>query len=110
MPRTRALVLGLAQQPWLSRAITRHGMRLGARRFVAGETLDEALAVVAGLNKAGIEATLDYLGESVQDAGQARAAADVYLRMVDEIARRGLASHVSLKASQLGLDLDPNLA
>lgn len=110
VPRTRALVLGLAQQPWLSRTITRHGMRLGARRFVAGETLDQALAVVAGLNEACIEATLDYLGESVQDAGQARAAADVYLQMVDEIAGRGLASHVSLKASQLGLDLDPNLA
>lgn len=110
VPRTRALVLGLAQQPWLSRTITRHGMRLGARRFVAGETLDEAMEVVAGLNQAGIEATLDYLGEMVQDARQARAAADAYVRLVDEIARRGVASHVSLKASQLGLDLDPELA
>jgi len=109
-PRTRAVVLGLAQQRWVSRFIPRHGLLLGARRFVAGERLEDGLAVVARLNREGIEATLDYLGESVQEEAQARAAAQVYLQVVEAIAERNLRSHISLKPSQLGLDLDRELA
>ncbi|BAS28830.1 proline dehydrogenase family protein [Limnochorda pilosa] len=110
MNRTRGLVLGLTGHPWVSRTVTRYGMRLGARRFVAGERLDEAMTAIAGLNRVGIRGTLDYLGESVQDAPQAEAACETYCSLVEEIARRGLDTNVSLKASQLGLDLDPKLA
>jgi len=80
-----------------------------ARRFVAGETLDDALAAARVLNQAGRSASLDLLGENVSDEAGARTAADGYLAMFDRIAREKLDANVSLKLTQLGLDLSEAL-
>ena len=79
-----------------------------ASRFVAGETLEEALAVARRLNTEGIDFTLDHLGESVTTLEEAAAARDVYLRALDAIHDSGLRGNVSLKLTQFGLDIDPH--
>ena len=76
-----------------------------ATRFVAGETLDQALAVARKLNGEGITVTLDHLGESVSTLEEAAAARDVYLRTLDAIHSSGIQGGVSLKLTQFGLDL-----
>jgi proline dehydrogenase len=85
-------------------------LRPAVRRFVAGESLADGVAAVQTLNGAGIEATLDILGESTATEDDARRAARAYLEMLNAIFHRGLRAHVSLKLSQLGLDLSPDLA
>ncbi len=81
-----------------------------ARRFVAGETIDEALDAVRRLNRDRIKATLDNLGEEVKTREQANAAADEYVLMLSRIAESGVDCNVSLKLSQFGLNLDRSLA
>ena len=83
--------------------------RCVARRFVAGETLEDAIEAARALNKAGRSASLDLLGENVSDEAGARSAADGYLAMFDRIAREKLDANVSLKLTQLGLDLSETL-
>lgn len=82
------------------------GARTMARRFVAGETLDDGMRVAAQLNGAGMKVTLDYLGESVSNREEATAAADMYVDMIDRIANQGLDANVSLKLTQMGQDMD----
>jgi proline dehydrogenase len=77
-----------------------------ASRFVAGETLEEALSVARRLNAEGIDFTLDHLGESVTTLEEAATARDVYLRALEAIHDSGLRGNVSLKLTQLGLDID----
>jgi proline dehydrogenase len=77
-----------------------------ARRFVAGETLAEAVEVVRGLNGRGLRATLDILGENIAERAAVRAARDDYVRLLDEIARSGVDSNISIKLTMLGLDVD----
>jgi proline dehydrogenase len=77
-----------------------------ARRYVAGETLDDAVATVAQLNSLGAMATLDLLGESVHDLAEARRTADEYVTMLDRIEAEGLDSNVSVKPTGLGLSID----
>src|SRR5688572_223313 len=81
-----------------------------ARRFVAGDTLDEALVQVRRLNAQGLKATLDFLGEETHSPDQARLAADEYERMLERIAALKLDCNVSLKLTQFGLALDGALA
>lgn len=81
-----------------------------ARRFVAGETVDEALEAVRDLNRDGIKVTLDNLGEDCETVEQARAAADEYRGMLRKIADAGADCNVSLKLTQFGLNLDRALA
>jgi proline dehydrogenase len=85
------------------------GRRLSSR-FVAGMTIDDALAACRRLNAEGIAATLDSLGESVTDEPHARASADIYHRLLDAIADGHLNANVSLKLSQMGMDVSPALA
>jgi len=77
-----------------------------ASRYVAGEKLEDALAVVEKLQAEGAMATLDLLGEEVSERSKATAAADEYVRMLDAIAARGLPSNVSIKLTSLGLKID----
>lgn len=76
-----------------------------SKRFVAGETLEQALAVSRKLNKQGITVTLDHLGESVTSLAEAREARDVYRRTLDAIHAGDIQGNVSLKLTQFGLDL-----
>ncbi len=79
---------------------------LVARRFVAGETLDDATRTVRSINEDGMHVTLDYLGESVRSREEAVAAANVYVEMIERIDAEKLDSNVSLKLTQMGQDID----
>jgi proline dehydrogenase len=81
-------------------------VRRVANRYIAGETTDEALRVVAGLNARGFRATLDILGEHIRNLDQSRRAVETYLNVLDEISRQKLDSTISVKLTQLGLKLD----
>ena len=88
------------------RTIRRNGLaRRFAGRFVAGETIDDAVATVRGLNAKGISASLDLLGESVHNEGEARAAGREYLAILDRIHAERLNANVSLKLTAMGLDI-----
>ena len=88
---------------------TRPGRAL-ARRFVAGETLDDAFAVARSLVEAGCEVSLDHLGEHVSDRAEAAGARDDYLACLNRIGSSGLPANVSVKLTQLGMGLDDALA
>jgi proline dehydrogenase len=81
-----------------------------ARRFVAGETIAEALAVVRALNAEGMTATLDFLGEDVLTRDDALRTRDTYFEMLDAIGESGVASNVSVKLTAMGLLFDEALA
>jgi len=102
----RATLLSLSRRPSLGRLATRLSFtRSMVGRFVAGETLGEALDALDRLHAAGRRSTVDVLGEAVQSEAAATAAADRYLELLDALAARGLDGNVSLKLSQMGLDL-----
>jgi proline dehydrogenase len=82
------------------------GARTMALRFVAGETVEDALRAARALNSSSITASLDYLGESVSNRAEARAAADVYIELLNRIRAEGLDANVSLKLTQMGQDID----
>lgn len=105
---SKAVFHSLAQVDLLRRLASRYGMRPGgfARRFIAGETVEEAIAAVADLPSRGLRLTLDYLGESVATFDEARAATDEYIRIIDAIVQSGIERNISLKLTQLGLDVD----
>lgn len=87
--------------------------RLGSRlnsRFIAGMTLDDALRVAQEVNAQGIAVTLDSLGESVTSESEAHRAADVYHKLLDSIAVRGINANISVKLTQMGLEQSPELA
>jgi proline dehydrogenase len=107
----RALFIGLSESRLLRSAAerSRAGRRL-SQRFVAGMTVDEAIAATAASNALGMRVTLDALGESVTDAEKARSFAGVYHELLDRIEKQKLDANVSVKLTQMGLDLDPKLA
>ena len=82
------------------------GARTMARRFVAGETIEDGIAAARALNERGMSVSLDNLGESVSRREEAIAAADTYIRLLDRIASEKLDANVSLKLTQMGQDID----
>jgi len=107
----RGTLLYLANQPGVREFVVSSALsRRIARRFVAGEQLDEALAAVRALNQRGIAATLDHLGENVHDAREACAATQDYLAILQRINEAHLDSTISVKLTALGLDISADLA
>jgi proline dehydrogenase len=103
-------LLWLSEQKQIFNFVRRNGVaRQFASRFVAGESTDDAVGAAETLQQKGIAATLDLLGESVTRAEEAEAAAEQYVQMVDELARRGVQVNVSVKLTQMGFDLDEAL-
>ena len=99
----------LAQSDTLRAVASRYGMRSRsafARRFIAGETVEEAIAAARDIEARGLMQTLDYLGESVSSLAEADAATKDYLRVADAITQAGVIRNLSLKLTQLGLDVD----
>jgi proline dehydrogenase len=99
----------LARSHVLKRLASRYGLaddRGFARRFIAGETLDEAIAAARAVEASGLAFTLDYLGESVSSLAEADAATSEYGEMIARIVESGIGRNISLKLTQLGLDLD----
>lgn len=106
----RAGLIWLSQHPGLFRFVRRNPIaRRMARRFVAGETVQEGVQAVRALNAATITASLDLLGEAVTDPAHARAARDVYIDTLDAIAAAGLECNVSVKLTHMGLAIDDDL-
>jgi len=106
---SKAAFHALAGSNSLKRMASRYGMRRErsfARRFIAGETIEEAIAAARGLEAAGMTQTLDYLGESVASIPEADQATRAYVGVIDEIARAGIGRNISLKLTQLGLTID----
>jgi proline dehydrogenase len=99
----------LAGSTPLKRLASRYGMRSPAsfaRRFVAGESAEDAIEAARELEATGMTVTLDLLGESVASTAEAQAATRVYLALVEAIAAAGISRNLSLKLTQLGLDVD----
>ena len=103
-------ILAAADSPRVQRLVRRHGSRLGAARFVAGETLDECIAVLRRLNEQGLAANTTLLGEGVLEPTQTEAVVAAYREVIDRIATEGLQANVALKLTHLGLDIDEELA
>ena len=98
------------KHPFVRRAIvTTPLFRNLAWRFVAGENLAAGLATVRVLNERGIKGTLNYVGTHILDEAEARAAADEVIRALEAIAAQRLDSNLSLKLTQIGLDIDISL-
>jgi proline dehydrogenase len=106
----RNALLYLSSQPQVFHFVRHNRMAKGfASRFVAGETLDTALEAVKQLNAKGITATLDLLGESVRNEGEARESARSYIEMLDRIHKQHLDANVSVKLTAMGLDISEDL-
>lgn len=108
LPRTA--VLKAADSSRLQRFVRRHGMRLGAARFVAGETLDECVAVLRSLNDAGLHANTTLLGEATRDEAGAEQVTVAYEEILDRLVAEELQANVALKLTHLGLELGEELA
>ncbi len=107
----RSLFITLSKAYWAQRWITRWALAWRvASRFIAGETVEQAIRAVQALNQQGLLATLDQLGENTKTVQDAENAAIGILNLLDEIERQGVQSNVSVKLSQLGLLIDPQLA
>jgi proline dehydrogenase len=99
----------LAQSGALKSVAARYGMRKPtsfARRFIAGETVAEAIQAARAVERDGMLQTLDYLGEGITSLAEADSATRDYLRVIDEIIASGIGRNLSLKLTQLGLDVD----
>jgi len=106
----RSALLYLSNQNQVFRFLRNNRLAQGfANRFVAGETLDTALDAVAKLNARGISGSLDLLGESVHNEGEARAAGREYITMLDRIHERKADANVSVKLTAMGLDVSEEL-
>lgn len=106
---SKAFFHALASNHTLKRMASTYGMRRRdsfARRFIAGETADEAIAAAAAIEAAGMTQTLDYLGESVATMAEADQATRAYLKVVERIVASGIGRNISLKLTQLGLTVD----
>ncbi|HSI97161.1 MAG TPA: proline dehydrogenase family protein [Gaiellaceae bacterium] len=106
----RAAILRAADSARLRRLVERHGMRLGAGRFVAGKTLDECVEVLRRLNEAGLHANTTLLGEAIPDAAGARAVVLAYEGILDRLAAEQLRANIALKLTHLGLSFDEEAA
>jgi proline dehydrogenase len=111
MPILRSILIALSRNSSLRNFAENStlGGRMSAR-FVAGRSVEEVLTAAAAVNRQGISTTLDSLGENVHSAQEAKQSADVYHRLLDAIEQRHLEGNVSVKLTQMGMDLDPELA
>lgn len=106
----RSFLIFLSKANWLRRIMSGWGVaRRTASRFVAGETLQDALEVVKVLNDSGMNATLDHLGENTSSLAEARETTTMIVEMLDELERSGLRSNISIKLTQIGLLLDEDI-
>ncbi|RPI51739.1 MAG: proline dehydrogenase [Acidobacteria bacterium] len=106
---SKAFFQTLSYSATLKKLASRYGMsgpRAFARRFIAGETVDDAIAAVRAIQAQGLLCTLDYLGESVTSLAAAETATREYVTLVEALDRAGVERNLSLKLTQLGLDVD----
>ena len=106
----RSILLAGSQNPWLRDRLPRYGfMRMAVARFMPGEEVSDALAAACKLQEIGIATLFTRLGENVTDATEAESVTKHYLGVLDQINSQGLPTEVSVKPTQLGLDLNKEL-
>jgi proline dehydrogenase len=106
---SKSFFSSIAGSSGLKSLASRYGMRgprSFARRFIAGETVEEAIAAARIIEASGLQQTLDLLGESVANMAEADAATRAYLEVIDRIVASGVGRNISLKLTQLGLSID----
>lgn len=101
----RNFFLFLSKNKQLTKLAKKYGLRFGASRFVAGETIELATNVIKNLNKKGLLVTMDYLGEFVDNEKEANEMADNSIMAIEAIGRENLQSQLSLKLTSMGLDI-----
>ena len=106
----RSAILHAAESARLQRLVQDHGRRVGAARFVAGETLESCVAVLRKLNDAGLYANTTLLGEAIPDAEGAAAVTAEYETIIERLVAERLNANVALKLTHLGLSFDEELA
>jgi proline dehydrogenase len=106
----RSLILAAADSPRLQRFVRRYGFRLGAARFVAGESLDAAVPVLRRLNEQRLLTNTTLLGEGARDEAETHAVVDAYREVLDRIHAEALRTNVALKLTHLGLSIAEELA
>ncbi len=106
----RKTILAAAASGQLKSIVDRYGMRLGAARFVAGETLDECVEVLRSLNERGLRANTTLLGEGVSSSDEVRRVIEAYEQILSRLAAERLDANVALKLTHLGLAIDEELA
>lgn len=106
----RSILLSASRSPYLNRLASSHGLRLGAGRFVAGEDLDEFVAIVRRLGDSGFMVASAILGEGVQSAAETQTVVREYRELLQRIAAENLPANVALKLTHLGLAIDERLA
>jgi len=110
MSATRAVILAAAQNKWLKERASRYGfVRKSVSRFMPGETLDDAIAAAHQLHSRNLCTAFTHLGENIADANEAESVVAHYLKVLERIRTENLATEVSIKPTQLGLDLSPEL-
>ncbi|TDL87522.1 proline dehydrogenase [Vibrio vulnificus] len=103
------LFLFLSKNKAMTQAAKKYGLRFGASRFVAGESLDMACDVIADLNRKGLAVTIDYLGEFIEDEQEAEKMADECIEAIRMIGTNELDSQLSLKLTSMGLDVSEHV-
>lgn len=106
----RTFILSATQNRFVQAFVRRYGMRLGAARFVAGETLNACVQTLQGLNDKGLYTNTTLLGEHVQDEAAVQEVVNAYMKILDRIAAEGLNTNVALKLTHLGLDFGTSVA
>ncbi|GMB09058.1 L-proline dehydrogenase [Thermolongibacillus altinsuensis] len=105
----RDFFLFLSKNKTLTKLAKKYGLRFGASRFVAGETIEQAVDVIKELNRKGLAVTIDYLGEFVDNEQEANEMANHSIEAIQAIGREKLNSQLSLKMTSMGLDISDDL-
>lgn len=105
----RSIILGISENKLVKNFIGKYGLKLGAKRFICAEKLEDSVNEVKRLNEKGFLITLDHVGEGITTREEAIEATDEALAILDLIAENELDSNISIKLTQLGLVIDPEL-
>src|SRR5690348_8352215 len=110
MSLMRSLLLAASQNRWLREHATRYSFVRGTvSRFMPGETLDDAMGAAEALQEKRIGTVFTHLGENIRDREEAQEVADHYIVVLERIKQSGLQAEISVKLTQIGLDLSPDL-
>ncbi|MCO5220788.1 MAG: proline dehydrogenase family protein [Thermomicrobiales bacterium] len=109
-PYFRKLILVATHNPVVAKIVNAYGMRLGASRFVAGESFDECAPKLQQLNRDGFKCNTTILGEAITDRALANQVTDDYISILDRIERDGIECNLAVKLTQMGLNIDEELA
>lgn len=105
----RNCFLFLSKNKTITKLAKKYGLRLGASRFVAGESVDQAVQIIKNMNKKGLVVTVDYLGEFVNSENEALSMTNQTIKTIESIGKENLDAQVSLKLTSLGLDISEEL-